>query len=228
MEPYLASIPPGREGYIYLLHAEGCPRYKIGRSINPIARCQEIQKQSPYPIAIIKSFWTLDTCIDEAELHKKFKDYRVFGEWFEFTDTPIYPGGSTLDAVEEIFEQSPLISNICKTSVGILYKSLFSQMDDDEYSSEHASLLANEIYALYYSLRDRASILQAEAFIRHHLPNLVADAQMERTWSHMDWIEKEIQLTSFIRGALRAFAFVYLKRKAGCIGTIGREGWKVI
>lgn len=80
----LKDIPVGREGWVYLIHGEGTTRYKIGRSVNPVARHQILQKQSPYPLKIVDSFWTLDAIADEAHFHELHREKRVHGEWFDF------------------------------------------------------------------------------------------------------------------------------------------------
>lgn len=72
------------QGYVYLIHALGTNRYKIGRSVNPIVRFETLKKQSPYPLQIIDCFWTPDSIEDEKRLHQYFKSDRVFGEWFVF------------------------------------------------------------------------------------------------------------------------------------------------
>ncbi|GIW59458.1 MAG: hypothetical protein KatS3mg087_0524 [Patescibacteria group bacterium] len=71
------------QGYVYLIHAEGTNRYKIGRSVNPIARLEILKGQSPYPLRIIESFWTPDAIKDEQFLHSKHEKLRAYGEWFE-------------------------------------------------------------------------------------------------------------------------------------------------
>lgn len=78
------DIPVGREGWVYLIHAEGTSRYKIGRSVNPVARHQTLQNQSPYPLRIVDSFWTLDAIADEVHFHELHREKRVHGEWFDF------------------------------------------------------------------------------------------------------------------------------------------------
>lgn len=77
------DIQSGRSGYVYLIRAEGTQRYKIGRSVNPIARYQSLIKQSPYPLKIIDCLWTPDCISDEKFFHEALSSYRVFGEWFE-------------------------------------------------------------------------------------------------------------------------------------------------
>ncbi|MBW4598942.1 MAG: GIY-YIG nuclease family protein [Calothrix sp. FI2-JRJ7] len=80
------DIPSGRSGYVYLLKAEGTPRYKIGRSNNPLVRSQKITTQSPYPLIVKDCFWTPDCVTDEKCLHKLFSHCRVHGEYFEFDE----------------------------------------------------------------------------------------------------------------------------------------------
>jgi hypothetical protein len=82
----LKDIPTGREGWVYLIHAVGTSRYKVGRSVNPVARHQTLQNQSPYPLKIVECFWTVDAPTDEAGWHKQLSEYRVYGEWFELID----------------------------------------------------------------------------------------------------------------------------------------------
>lgn len=73
-------------GWVYLVHAEGTLRFKIGRSINPIGRLSQLQGQSPYPLVIQECIWTPDAIYYEQYLHQEFGKCRVFGEWFEFVE----------------------------------------------------------------------------------------------------------------------------------------------
>lgn len=73
-------------GYVYLMLAEGSPRFKIGYSANVKKRRSELSYQSPYPIKEIFSFWSPNARLDEAKLHTAFAKYRVYGEWFECLD----------------------------------------------------------------------------------------------------------------------------------------------
>ncbi|WP_414756584.1 GIY-YIG nuclease family protein [Anabaena sp. CCY 9910] len=85
-------------GWVYLVHAEGTPRYKIGRSINPSVRLSQLQGQSPYPLVIKECVWTPDAIDFEQSLHEEFHKNRVFGEWFEFIDHPDFT--NTIDAYD--------------------------------------------------------------------------------------------------------------------------------
>ena len=71
-------------GFVYILHAEGTDRFKIGYSINPVARCYSISQQSPFPISLIHCYPSCDAATDEQRLHETFKHRRVYGEWFSF------------------------------------------------------------------------------------------------------------------------------------------------
>ncbi|MEW5859541.1 MAG: GIY-YIG nuclease family protein [Cyanobacteriota bacterium] len=74
------------QGYVYLIHAIGTDRYKIGRSINPPVRLETLKKQSPYPLQIVECFWTPDAIADELTIHKRWQHLRQYGEWFEFAN----------------------------------------------------------------------------------------------------------------------------------------------
>lgn len=84
MELYRYKIQSGREGWVYLIHAEGTDRYKIGRSVDLTRRHQVLQSQSPYPLELISCFHSLDAVTDEGKLHELFAPYQVYREWFQF------------------------------------------------------------------------------------------------------------------------------------------------
>lgn len=89
-----------------MIHAEGTNRYKIGRSVNPFARFEQMKVQSPYPLRIIDSFWTPDAVNDEKLFHEQYKNYRIFGEWFELTDCSKENWNSfVFDSEEEMVEK---------------------------------------------------------------------------------------------------------------------------
>jgi hypothetical protein len=73
-------------GYIYLLHAVGTNRYKIGLTKNVVRRIAALAKQSPFPVEVIHHYQTNDMKREESLLHDAFKEYRVHGEWFELPD----------------------------------------------------------------------------------------------------------------------------------------------
>ena len=74
-----------KPGFIYLIHAQGTDRYKIGLTTrHPEARLSELNSsQSPYPLELIDWFETDNVTGDEGYLHEKFASYRVHGEWFK-------------------------------------------------------------------------------------------------------------------------------------------------
>ena len=71
-------------GFVYIFHAEGTDRFKIGYSINPSERCQIINQQSPFPINLIYYHPSDNAIKDEQRLHEIFKHRQVHGEWFVF------------------------------------------------------------------------------------------------------------------------------------------------
>lgn len=69
-----------QSGFVYILHAEGTNRFKIGYSAKPQNRCQDINQQSPFPIKLIHYYPSDDAYRDEQKLHKMFNHRRVHGE----------------------------------------------------------------------------------------------------------------------------------------------------
>jgi hypothetical protein len=74
--------PRGQDGWVYLIGAPFVPAVKIGWAVNPILRYDEISKRSPTPVALLTG--RKGSLKDEQALHRKFKAYRYYGEWFRF------------------------------------------------------------------------------------------------------------------------------------------------
>ncbi len=77
-----------KPGYIYLIHAQGTNRYKIGLTTRSVEqRFAELNgSQSPYPLELLEVISTDNVTTTEGYLHSKFSLQRRHGEWFEFTN----------------------------------------------------------------------------------------------------------------------------------------------
>jgi len=71
-------------GYIYIIGNLEHKVCKIGFSKNPQRRLIVLQTGSPYELSLFKKF--IGNIPIEKKLHKKYKDYRLHGEWFEIRD----------------------------------------------------------------------------------------------------------------------------------------------
>lgn len=80
---------PHREGYIYLIHGEGTPWYKIGQTINPLRRIRELGTQGPFKYRMITCFLVDDMDGVENFLHTHHEKARVEGEWFLLTEDDV-------------------------------------------------------------------------------------------------------------------------------------------
>ena len=69
-------------GVVYILHAEGTERIKIGRSIVAHPRIEALQTASPFPLTILRTIPTQDIAQLERTLHKRYAPYRQHREWF--------------------------------------------------------------------------------------------------------------------------------------------------
>lgn len=74
-------------GYIYLFESQGL--YKIGRSHTPAIRRRRLQTGSPTPIRTVHTLKTVFHKWIEQQLHSRFADKRVRGEWFALTDEDV-------------------------------------------------------------------------------------------------------------------------------------------
>jgi len=82
----MKSATEQKQGHVYLLHAVGTDRYKIGMTQQGrmAKRFNELNgAQASHPLENIKVINVSDRHQVEAELHQRFKAFRVHGEWFE-------------------------------------------------------------------------------------------------------------------------------------------------
>jgi predicted flap endonuclease-1-like 5' DNA nuclease len=81
--------PVDKSGYIYLIHGVGTKWYKIGQSINPEVRREELGTQGPFKYAQVWAFTVNDMDAVEDFLHRHFAHRRVEGEWFVLSEWDI-------------------------------------------------------------------------------------------------------------------------------------------
>jgi hypothetical protein len=86
MKVFDDSAYRNKPGYIYLIHAKGTRRFKIGLTTRAVeARFNELNSsQSPYPLELLESIEVANVTEAESYLHSKFAFYRKHNEWFEF------------------------------------------------------------------------------------------------------------------------------------------------
>ena len=57
--------------------------YKIGKADNPIERIKQLQTGNPFKITLVCVIPTINSFELEQLLHKKFKQYHHYGEWYK-------------------------------------------------------------------------------------------------------------------------------------------------
>lgn len=77
-----ADRPPG---YVYVIKSP-TGAYKIGRTIDPDNRLKTFSVKLPFEVEYLYVIPTCDPRGLEGELHNKFKDKRINGEWFSLDD----------------------------------------------------------------------------------------------------------------------------------------------
>lgn len=76
-------VPRQRPGFVYVVQWENV--YKIGRAKSPTARLTPMGAKFPYPLTVRLLIQTHDMEQIEDDLHERFADYRLGGEWFALT-----------------------------------------------------------------------------------------------------------------------------------------------
>ena len=121
---------------IYLIHAVGTDRYKIGYTqYTAVDRIKSgLQTGCPYPLAIISIRDGDQT--DENELHVYFHDFHKIGEWFAFND--IQAIKSTFDRF--VFSQSDE-SRAKAARWKTALKTMNQRIRDTRYRKDHYAVL---------------------------------------------------------------------------------------
>lgn len=79
--------PNDRSGYVYLIHSEY--GYKIGKTKRMKERSQLFTVKLPFEIEVVHYAWHGDYSAAEAALHRRFRDRRLGGEWFQLTPSDV-------------------------------------------------------------------------------------------------------------------------------------------
>lgn len=119
-------------GYVYLIGTPIFHWYKIGKSVNPEIRIQDLGILLPFKIKVIGIWKAENHHALETELHDKYKYCRINGEWFRFehkevhkifnllpNTVRIYPTENNPDS---IFAKFTNIENDCPEKHTIIYK----------------------------------------------------------------------------------------------------------
>jgi hypothetical protein len=72
--------PQEGNGFVYVIHAMGTNRIKIGHSADPEKRLAQLQTGSPHELKLLGQ-WP-GTIEVEQLVHKRLAEYRCGGEWF--------------------------------------------------------------------------------------------------------------------------------------------------
>lgn len=72
---------PTVQEYVYVIHAAGTNRIKLGFSTKPQERLAQLQTASPFPLQML-ACWP-GSIERERRLHRYLAEFRQVGEWFE-------------------------------------------------------------------------------------------------------------------------------------------------
>lgn len=165
------------QGYVYFVHAIGTQRHKIGRTKSLPRRYEELKAQSPFPLKVIDYYWSPDAYSEEKHLHSLFKEWNVYGEWFEFRGLEKYISQNFQNF--KIGTLPPAIRIKCS-----LIDSLCSKVEGANFVLRELSIAEENTDLFHLSIRDLIcnSIENCEnlnkiayicAFLEQEIPDIV-------------------------------------------------------
>ncbi len=92
---FITQLPTVQE-YVYVIHATGTNRIKLGYTTNPQGRLAALQTASPFPLQML-ACWP-GSRARENRLHRYMAQFRQTGEWFE---VPPFIGQKLWDIVHK-------------------------------------------------------------------------------------------------------------------------------
>ena len=101
-------------GYVYVIHATGTNRIKVGYSTSPKDRLAQLQTGSPFPLQLLASWPGGED--RERRVHRYLNQFRQIGEWFEvppFIGLQIYDlvtKGSVTGSVKQVLRPTVFIT----------------------------------------------------------------------------------------------------------------------
>lgn len=93
---------PKRKSQVYLMECGG--KYKIGVSANVSRRCKQLDNR-PFPVNVIATSPFIENAYRfEEDLHQIYNNFRIDGEWFNFSKQQIEKITTIIGEADEIYD----------------------------------------------------------------------------------------------------------------------------
>src|SRR5262245_43185129 len=127
-------------GFVYVIHAVGTGRVKIGYSLEPTKRLSDLQTASPFPLELIGM--RPGTPDLERAIHQHLHKYHCVGEWFE-----IKPDRALIVVAEFEIDQHEKMSESMATALAhleMIYQAAIGEgsCNRDQLEKRKAALVA--------------------------------------------------------------------------------------
>ncbi|MET9175867.1 GIY-YIG nuclease family protein [Streptomyces misionensis] len=94
---------------VYVIGSQDSPLVKIGRSTNVLQRLAAIQRMSPLPLVVLRTYPGGSEL--ETALHRHFQDHRTHGEWFALDGDPVKAITAAVEQIKNDRNSSPKASS---------------------------------------------------------------------------------------------------------------------
>lgn len=190
-----------RSGNIYLIHAEGTHRYKIGKTTRcPYLRLEELNReQSPFDLKLVNYYQTDDIDYQESRLHNLAGKYKVRNEWFEIPRWWLYILDKWFSAPSVLSE--PKIKDLTSTKKWQTRKSIQEIIKNQEIRKTASNLVFRLTKQQLRWLHSRLNMYLYSADPEYKLPieRLIGFKIPSRQYArHLKASLKEIELESSV------------------------------
>lgn len=135
-------------GYVYIIGNPVFKWYKIGKSIAPEVRVQDLGILLPFKVVAIGIWKAMDHTRLEKELHAKYDYCRINGEWFRFEN----------HEVEQIFHLLPEAACVypSESSPNLIFEK-FTNIEQDQRGGRRIVGVRTEHLRGNFTLEERAA-----------------------------------------------------------------------
>lgn len=81
--------PKAQHGFVYFIHSAKSELTKIGKSINPVGRFNDLNRMPDVELQFVFAIESEDSFGLESSLHKRFGNVRKEGEWFALSNADL-------------------------------------------------------------------------------------------------------------------------------------------
>jgi hypothetical protein len=151
----------GKNGFVYVIHAVGTNRVKVGYSANPEKRLAKLQTASPFFLALIGAYeGTIEL---ERAIHSHLEEQRQVGEWFEIDPTKCW---------EIVLAEAAADSD--QVRIALAHLSMLAQCANVEIKQSHDQIEARQAWLTSFIRTGEGSVSEDDRRLARQINDLLS------------------------------------------------------